>query len=245
MVVLWANPRRTHLRAVGRGSIPPTARPVGGGSFESLDHRVRFAWRASHARVAPWYIGRPRGARAAQCGLGVVVVWPNALRTPPHAGGRVSTPPKARPIGGGELGIPCSLRFNSFNTVARGPRAYYPMKARPTARGTRACARAMRMPAARWKPQLARRTTVLHRERDTFRRRSTLPYCVNRSQPAQHGARARQACVCCHLPRDSKRSGARASVTRKPAACWRSQLARRTTVLRRKGEAFRRCSTLL
>ena len=48
----------------------------------------------------------------------------------------------------------------------------------------------------------------------------------------------------CHLPRDSQRSGACASVTRKPAACWRSQLARRTTVLHRRREASRRCSAL-
>ena len=61
-----------------------------------------------------------------------------------------------------------------------------------------------------------------------------------RSQPAQHGARARQARVFRHLPRHSQRSGARASVTRKPAVRWRSELA----VLHRRREASRRCSAL-
>ena len=136
-----------------------------------LDHRVRFPWRASHARAAPWYIGRPRGAHAAQCGLGVVVVWPNALRAPPHAGSRVSSLTKAQPIGGGRFETSCSL---CLNTVARGLRVYYPVKARPTARGTCACARATQMPAARWRSQLARRTTVLRRKREAFRRSSTL-----------------------------------------------------------------------
>ena len=43
---------------------------------------------------------------------------------------------------------------------------------------------------------------------------------------AARRARAQQARVFCHLPRDTERSGARASVMRKPAACWRPQLAR-------------------
>ena len=41
-----------------------------------------------------------------------------------------------------------------------------------------------------------------------FCRCGTLPWCVNRSRPAQHGARARRARMFCHLPRDSQHSGA-------------------------------------
>jgi len=78
------------------------------------------------------------------------------------------------------------------------------------------------------------------KEREAFRRCSTLLWCVGRSQPARHGARARQVCVFCHLPKDSQRSGACARATRMPAARWRPKLARRTTALRRKREAFRR-----
>ena len=170
------------------------------------------------------------------------------------------------------------------------------------------------MAAARWKLQLARRTTVLHRERETFRpmqyssivrapitasaaRRARaaslrvlppperqpaqwrarachvkagceLEATVRTShhglapkeiglpkvqypfmacmpiQPARHGTRARQVRVFRHLPRHSQRSGARASVTRKPAVRWRSQLARRTTVLHGRREASRRCSAI-
>ena len=90
----------------------------------------------------------------------------------------------------------------------------------------------------------ARRTTVLRRERKAFRRCSTLLWCVGRSQPAWHGAHVRQACVLRHLPKDSQRSGACSRATRMTASCWRPQLARRTTVVRRKKEASRRCSTL-
>ena len=54
-------------------------------------------------------------------------------------------------------------------------------------------------------------------------------------------ARARHARVFRHLLRDGQRSGACCSrATRNPAVRWRSQLARRTTVLRRKREASRR-----
>ena len=75
--------------------------------------------RPTHVRYRP-----TRRARATQSGLTAVVVWPNALRAPPHAGGRVSTPPKARLIGGRGSEMSCSLRLN---TVARDPRAYYPV----------------------------------------------------------------------------------------------------------------------
>ena len=55
----------------------------------------------------------------------------------------------------------------------------------------------------------------------------------NQSQPARHGACARQAHVFRHLPGNSQRSGACASATQEPAVRWRSQLARRTTALHR------------
>ena len=55
--------------------------------------------------------------------------------------------------------------------------------------------RATRKPAACWRPQLARRTTVLHRRRETSRRCSEILSSVVRSHPARHGARAQQARV--------------------------------------------------
>ena len=70
------------------------------------------------------------GASDAQCGLGEIVVWPNVLRAPPHAGDGVSTPSKARPIRGEGFEISCSLYSNN---VARDLHANYPVKARPTA----------------------------------------------------------------------------------------------------------------
>ena len=72
------------------------------------------------------------------------------------------------------------------------------------------------------------------------------PTIARRPIAACAAQRARaERCVACQLPRDNQRSGARVSVTRKPAARWRSQLARQTTVLRRKRKACRRCSVLL
>ena len=53
------------------------------------------------------------------------------------------------------------------------------------------------------------------RERETIRRCSILLSCVNRSQPAQHGARAWQARMFCHQSTESQRSGAFARATRK------------------------------
>ena len=100
------------------------------------------------------------------------------------------------------------------------------------------------MPTARWRSQLARRTTVLHRKKKASRRCSGLPWCVRRSQPACHGAPAASS-LFRHLPRDSHRSGDRSRATGMPGARWRSQLARRTTVLHKQKEAFPRCSAFL
>ena len=60
------------------------------------------------------------------------------------------------------------------DAAASGMRACSSPTAR-TAHRTRACARATQMPAERWKSQLARRTTVLHRKREASRRCGTLP----------------------------------------------------------------------
>ena len=108
----------------------------------------------------------------------------------------------------------------------------------------RASASVTRKPAKCWGPQFARRATVLHRRREASRRCSALLYRIGRSRSARHGVRAQQARLFCHLPRDIQRGGACASVARKPAACWRSQLAGRTKVLHRRKEASRRCSAL-
>ena len=50
-------------------------------------------------------------------------------------------------------------------------------------------------------------------------------------KPEQHGAHLRHARVFRRISRDSQRSGACSRATRRPGARWRSQLARRTTVL--------------
>ena len=97
---------------------------------------------------------------------------------------------KARPISGRGFETSCSLRLN---TVARGPCAYYPVKARPTARRTRTGARARRMAAVRWKPQLARRTTVLHRERERDHPPVQYPSIVRKLITASAARRARAA----------------------------------------------------
>ena len=71
------------------------------------------------------------------------------------------------------------------------------------------------------------------------------PSRVRKSITASAARRARAASSrVVRLLRDSQRSGACSRATRNPAMRWRSQLARRTTILRPKREAFRRCSIL-
>ena len=53
-----------------------------------------------------------------------------------------------------------------------------------------ACSLATRMPGARWRLQLARRTTALRRKRELFRRRSATLWCIDRTNPVRHAARA-------------------------------------------------------
>ena len=93
MVVLWPNERRTPPRAVGRGSTAPTPREVGGTSFDR-PWPLRTILVTSGPHIFPprgVSADRPRNMRAAQCGLGVVVLWANTGRAPP-------TPPAgARP----------------------------------------------------------------------------------------------------------------------------------------------------
>ena len=163
--------------AVGRCLGPSTPRPVNGGSFELTPSprsnpvtRGPRAYRVSHREVSAY---RPRSKRRAVRTWRGCGVAQRAERSSPRR--RPSPDPtKTRPIGGGGFGTSCSL---CSNNVARGPRVCYPVKARPTARGTRAFAHATRMPAARWRSQFVRRTTttIWHRERKTFRRCSTLP----------------------------------------------------------------------
>ena len=101
--------------------------------------------------------------------------------------------------------------------------------------------RATRTPAARWRVQLARRTTVLHRRREASRRCSALPWRVGRANQRSTLARAASSRVSPPPERQPAQWRLRACHA-KPAARWRSQLARRTTVLHRRREAFRRCS---
>ena len=72
----------------------------------------------------------------------------------------------------------------------------------------RARASATRKPALRWRPQVARRSTVLRQSKEASRRRSALVMRVKRLQPSRHGARVSQACVLRLISRDSERSGA-------------------------------------
>ena len=74
------------------------------------------------------------------------------------------------------------------------------------------------MPVVRWRTQLARRTTILHRKREPFRRCSSISGHADRSHSARHGVCARKARVFRHLPRESQRSGACARATRMLAA---------------------------
>ena len=80
------------------------------------------------------------------------------------------------------------------------------------------------------------------KKREASRRCSAIPQRTNRSQPARHDEHARQAHVFCHITRDRQRSSSRASVMQKPAAFWRSQLARRTTILHQRRQVSCRCS---
>jgi len=78
---------------------------------------------AGLARFPPGgeYRSTARGARAAQCGLGVVVLWANMRRAPQHAIGRGSTTPTPRQVGGTGFEWPYLPRSTS---VARDPRDF-------------------------------------------------------------------------------------------------------------------------
>ena len=109
-----------------------------------FNHCVRIPWRAARTCFAPWVEYRPtnHGAHAAQCGLGVVVLWADVRRAPPHVIGRGSTAPTPRQVGGTGFERPWSSRSNP---VARGPRAFRPMEYRPNAhRATEHASRAGR-----------------------------------------------------------------------------------------------------
>ena len=64
-----------------------------------------------------------------------------------------------------------------------------------------------------------RRTTVWHRRREASRRCSALLWRVDQSQQARHGARARQARMLRHLPKDRQRSGTHAHLPRESRLC--------------------------
>ena len=92
VVVSWANARRAPPHAVSRGSTALTPRQVNGTGFQRSwsprSNPVAYVPRAFHPvkhRQAVY------GAHAAQCGLGVVVLWANTGRAPPHAAGLSST----------------------------------------------------------------------------------------------------------------------------------------------------------
>ena len=129
-----------HPHAVGRGSTAPTPRQVGGrelrkfvvSAFESRGARPA---RVSHHGVA----ADGRGARAAQRGLGVVVLWANSRRAPS---------PRRRPrLNRTNTATGRSTAFEIVwparsNPVARA-RALSPMEYRPIARGARAAQRGL------------------------------------------------------------------------------------------------------
>ena len=82
-------------------------------------------------------------------------------------------------------------------TTNAGPRARVASTCPPDRQRAqwRARVRATRKPAVCWRPQLARRSTVLQRWREASRRCGGLVWCIRRLQPARHGAHASQARV--------------------------------------------------
>ena len=134
-----------------------------------------------------------RGARAVQCGLGVVVVRANSRHTPPNAVGRGATAAIPRPVGGAGVGGGGAWSAPLY-TLVRVPRAYRTMEKRPTARRARA-ARAWRgcgvgqraaRSSPRRRPRLDRTDCATGRLRllqkiviDAFKPRGARPACVS------------------------------------------------------------------
>ena len=99
--------------------------------------------------------------------------------------------------------------------------------------------------ACRWRSQLARRTTGMHRKRKASRRRNVLSMGKGQPESGRHGVRKQKARVPRLLHTDSKRSSARRAWHAALARRWRPQLERRTTGTRRSREASRQRSVLL
>ena len=104
-----ARPHQHRDRSAARAS----KRCVHGGLTAARDPR---AFRLVKHRPAA------RAAHATQCGLGVVVLWPNAGRAPPHAVGQGSTAPTPRQVGGADLQ---SLWLLHSKLVWRAIRAHF------------------------------------------------------------------------------------------------------------------------
>ena len=195
--------------------------------------------RAASSRVSPPPERQPAQWRLRACHANAGCVLEVTARTSHHG-----LAPKERGLP--PVQYPLKVRKPTTASAARRARAASSRvfaTSRETASAV-ALARATRKPAACWRPQLARRTTVLHRKREAFRRCSA--FLVRKPITDQRGtARARGKLACFATSRETASAVALARATRMPAACWRPQLARRTTVLHRRREAFRRCSAIL
>ena len=127
---------RAPPHAVGRGSAASPPRQVGGTAFKFVV-AILFESRGAQPVSFPTrrvLANRPWGTRHTPlCGLGMVLLWANKRRTPPHAVGRGSTAPKPRQVGGTSFG---SFWPPRTNLVTSGPRAVRPEEYRSTTHET-------------------------------------------------------------------------------------------------------------
>ena len=93
---MWANVEHVAPHAIGRGLSASTSRQVSGTGFErSWPPRSSPVPRVPRAFRPVEYRPTAHGARAAQRGLGVVVLWANAEHISPHTAGRDATAQKS------------------------------------------------------------------------------------------------------------------------------------------------------
>ena len=125
--------------AVDRGSTASIPRQVGGTKSKRLHSlQSNFVARFPRDFRAVEYLPTAHRARvlcSAQCAVGMVVLWPNAVRDPTHTVGRDEAPPTTRQVG--SLAFERSWSIHP-NPVARGRRASCLVEYRPTAHGATA-----------------------------------------------------------------------------------------------------------
>ena len=174
MVVLWADVGHGSPHAIDRRSTAPTPRQVGGTGFGGYrSPRSSPMARGPRAFCPVEYRPTAHGARAAQCGLGVVVLWTNARRAPPRTISRGSTTQTSRQFGGTGFGMSLSARWSSV------------WPARFTSHGVSAdCPRSTRRAVRTW-----RGWVVTQREARSSPSRRPRLYCTNTATGRRHGRR--------------------------------------------------------